>query len=435
MRNWLLALALLTATSPLLASTAREWNDSTRDVWIDGKLDRSVQALSTTSPRMLALVCGDEVVILDAEAKNISRAKKRDFTFAADRTKATSAETAREPIGTFARPDNATYFAQVDGKAILVTAHQSPAGPLSMEQLWETVPVWRAIADAYKPDEKTIARLRAITEPVKLEVVLATWCGDSKYHVPRLLRAVELANNPNVTVALIGVGPDFTTPMSVVQTQNITNVPTVIVHRNGRELGRMNETPAAATVEEDIADIIAGTQKPHPGRIARRNKLVEGTYVWRGRHAARERFELYDTDKDGLVAHSVIRRGNDTIETWASLDKDRRPVYAEVTYRVNGELTRVRSRRNGDEWTSTSRGANGIIEQTLLAPTAFLTPATALYGFASQEAFVIRDDVAHGIGSMAHVAFSVKGDGSALRLPKVVKFADGSSRRLVEVRR
>jgi hypothetical protein len=437
MPTLLLALALVSATSPLFSSSSpREWTDSTRDVWLDGKLDRNVQTLSSTAPRMLAIVCGEEVVILDSDAKSVSRAKKADFTFTADRTKATSAEIPREAVAPLARPDGSTYFAQVDGKAILVTAHQSPSGAMTVEHLWDTVPVWRSIADAYKPDDKTVARLRAITEPVRLQIVLATWCGDSKYHVPRLLRAVELADNPNLVVELIGVGPDFTTPMEVVQKEHITNVPMVIVRRGDREVGRMMETPAAATAADEIADIVAGEQKPHPGRITRRNKLAEGTYVWRGRKKARETFELYDTEKGGLIAHSVISRGADTIETWAALDKDRRPVSAEVTYRVDGKLTRVRSRRDGDRWISISRGGDGgIIEQTLLVPDSFVTPATALYGYATKEAFIIRDDVPTGIGAMAGIEFHAKAHDTDLRVPQIVKFADGSSRKLISLRR
>src|SRR5688500_15964137 len=70
---------------PATASTApREWRDSIRDVYIDGKLERSAQTLTSSSPRMIAVVCGEEVLLLDPETQAVSRAPKSEFTFAAD---------------------------------------------------------------------------------------------------------------------------------------------------------------------------------------------------------------------------------------------------------------------------------------------------------------------------------------------------------------
>src|SRR5688500_8021645 len=82
-------LAILFLSSALTAAP-REWRDSIRDVYIDGKLDRNAQTLVTSSPRMFAIVCGEEVVLFDPESKAVSRAAKSDFAFAADRTIATT---------------------------------------------------------------------------------------------------------------------------------------------------------------------------------------------------------------------------------------------------------------------------------------------------------------------------------------------------------
>ena len=51
---------LLAAT---IAAAPVTWNDSIRDVYIDGRLDRYAQTLSTSSPRMIAVVCGEEVLL------------------------------------------------------------------------------------------------------------------------------------------------------------------------------------------------------------------------------------------------------------------------------------------------------------------------------------------------------------------------------------
>lgn len=409
-----LAVLLVTNTPTNTPTTTREWRDGIRDVYIDGKLERNAQTLSSSSPRMIAVVCGEEVLLLDPETQEVARAAKSQFAFSPDRMKATTTDLVTVPAGKLVK-SGSTYLAG----SVVVTQHQSKAGPMTVEELYETAPVWRAIAENYQPDEALVQRLRGIDAPVKLEVVLATWCGDSRQHVPRLLKTLSEAANPNITVELIGIDSEFHQPMDVIAGRNITNVPTVIVSREGRELGRMNETPASATVEEDICDIVAGTPKPHRGRIGERGALLSsGTYVLRDarkRIEGTEVFEVYEN-----ATHSTITRRDGTIvETWAT------PVYVEVTTRA-GKLTRTRFRRDGETWTAISRGANGIIEQTVAAPAAFVSPATVSYAAAreAKRVFVVPE---LGMGTVAAVDVRV----APGAVPRFVRFEDGSSRTLM----
>ena len=311
--------------------------DGNRDVYNGGELDRNAPTLTASSPRLIAVVCGDEVLLLDPEKLTVTRAPKSQFTFNADRTSATIPALATEPAGKLVKTDDATLLAHLEDRTLLVTAHQSKAGPMTMEELYETAPVWRSIADVYEPDAALVERLRAIDAPVTLQVVMATWCGDSRQHVPRLLKSVALANNANIRVEIMGIGPEFTTPMDVIVGENITNVPTVIVRREGRELGRFVETPASATVEEDVASIVAGRPKAHAGRYGRGALLTSGTYQLRDakrRHEGTERFELYARPGGGVIAHSLIGKRNGTsVETWAAIDGDQKPRFVEVTHR------------------------------------------------------------------------------------------------------
>ncbi|HYO79680.1 MAG TPA: thioredoxin family protein [Thermoanaerobaculia bacterium] len=426
----LIALVLAAAISSTPTPTTpapREWRDSIRDVYIDGKLERGAQTLSTSSPRMIAVVCGEEVLLLDPETQAVARAAKSEFAFAPDRVRATSAtDVPRKSAGTLVKTGT-TYLANIDGKSVLVAPHQSPAGAMTIEELWETAPVWRAIADHYQPDGALIERLRAIDQPVKLEVVLATWCGDSRQYVPRLLKSIAAAANPNVSVELIGIDSDFHEPMEVIAGRNITNVPTVIVKSGARELGRFIETPAGATIEDDICDIVNGTPKPHRGRIGRGALLSSGTYVLRDarkRAQGTEAFALYEKPGGGgVVAHSVIARNDGTsIETWAT------PAYVEVTTR--GErMTRTRFYREGEVWTAVSRGASGIVEQVIAAPASFVTPATITYAWSRDAAdvFVVPEQ---GSGSVS----ARRAEVAPGAVPRFVRLADGSTRTLVSAR-
>ncbi|HEX2834462.1 MAG TPA: thioredoxin family protein [Thermoanaerobaculia bacterium] len=408
----------------------REWRDSIRDVYIDGKLERNAQTLTTSGPRMIAVVCGEEVLLLDPEKNEVARVPKKEFTFAADRvTATTSPELTPAPAGSLLAPNDETFVANVGGRSVVVSSHQSPAGPLTVDELWATAPTWRAIAESYEPNETLVARLKAIDEPMQLQVVMATWCGDSRQHVPRLLKSIATANNPNITVELIGVGPEFVTPMETIAGANITNVPTVIVARGGKELGRFVETPANGTIEDDVCDIESGTPKAHPSRYERGALQTSGTYEWRDarrRVEGTERFEIYERPGGGSIAHSVLtKRDGATIETWASIDADRKPRVVEVTHRAR-TATRTRFRRNGDEWSATSRGTTGgIIDQTARGPQAFVAPATITYAWArgASEAYIVPE---RGVGASGTLDVNVA-DGD---VPKWVKFADGRVRTL-----
>lgn len=423
----LIALVLLSAA---LSAPPQNWRDSSHDVYLDGKLDRTAQTLASAEPRMIAVVCGEEVMLFDPDSGKVSRAPKAQFAFAPDRVSATTTELASTEAGTLVKPDPSTLFARVGDHTMLIAAHQSHAGPMTIDELWETAPVWRTIADVYQPDGKIVERLKAIAEPVTLQVVMATWCGDSRQHVPRLLKSIALANNPNITVQLTGVGPEFDDPMQVIGGRNITNVPTVIVERGGREVGRFVETPANGTVEDDVCDIVAGVQKAHPGRYERGALIASGTYLLRdGRRRAQgtEQFELYERPGGGVIAHSSIaKRDGTSVETWASLDADRKPRLLEVTHR-GATTTRTRFRRSGDVWSAHSRGADGgLVDQAVLAPEAFVAPATITYAWArgAHTAYVAPDS---GVGQTKALAVSM----TAEDVPRKVKFEDGSTRVLI----
>jgi hypothetical protein len=425
----LVLLALITGN----AEASREWRDSIRDVYIDGRLDRNAQTLTTSSPRLIAVVCGEDVLVFDPEQQTLSRMPKTNFAFNADRTVATTANDGTgDLVTTVVKPDPSTLLATMNGRSILLTSHQSKAGAMTIEELWETAPVWKAIADVYEPDGAIVDRLRAIQAPVTLQVVLATWCGDSRQHVPRLLKSIARAANPNITVELTGVGPEFE-PMELVTNENITNVPTVIVRRDGREIGRFVETPAGAAIETDVADIVAGTPKRHPGRIERGALLASGTYLLRNnrrRSEGVETFELYERPGGGTIAHSMIARNDgSSVETWASIDAEKVGRFVEVTHRA-GTTTRARYRRSGEEWLGHARGASGgIVDQTVYAPAAFVTPATITYGWArdAARAYVIPEI---GAAGTRPVRFQVRGDA----VPRYVRLEDGSERVLVNRR-
>lgn len=447
MRRLLPALLLLSA---LPAIAELKWNDTLRDVYVHGTLTRDGQTL-VHEHRLAYLPPAGDAWIFDRDTHELLSAGRALFAFNDDRTAATTPDTfPTQRLGTFAMPDDSSYL----GNAVLIYPHQSHAGPMSEETLWATAPVWKSIHDHYTPDAAVVEKLRT-AKPARVTVFFATWCGDSKRAVPRLLKALHEANNPLLQVDLYGIGPEFLTPLETVRDQRLTNVPTMIVERGRNEIGRVVETPVTATVEQDVAMMLAGeTLPPHPGRYERKALLASGHYEIRDarRERATETWELWETKDGGLLAHSLIvpaKMPTKTIETFAGLDAHRAPDFVEVTRRDGDHVVRTRAYGDKAKWTVRARGdERGLVEQTCCPPKTLLLPATLTYGwplFAGDgevDAFVMDSSGAIGALETARVAkqtvaartlgYKVKTD-SALNVPLSVTFSDGSERRLLDI--
>src|SRR5262249_13954804 len=154
---------------------------------------------------------------------------RRAFRLSADGAGADLDSAAKlEHLGRFQKVDAvATTFAS-GGHVYLIARHQGVYGEIDEARLWETVPVWKRVADAYTPEAATIAGLKRISTPVRLTAVFGTWCGDSKEFVPRLLKAVHDAGNPKISVRLVALDLDFRRPADVIQGRRIINVPTIL---------------------------------------------------------------------------------------------------------------------------------------------------------------------------------------------------------------
>jgi hypothetical protein len=372
-------------------SAALKWNDSTRDVYIDNELDRAAQVLVCDSPSRLALISPslERAIVLDVNERTVGSVAKNAFDFAADRTTATSEDNApATKLGKFTRVDGPVYAFTVDGKLVLIRSHPGATGEMTADKLWETVPIWRAVMDNYRANAKAVAEIKASKTTTAVTLVLGTWCSDSKNYIPRLMRALRDASNDKIQVKLVGVDSQFHKPVDTVQPRRITNVPTVIVERDGDEIGRIVETPASKTIEEDLAAILSGRQLVHNGRTERGPKLASGAYSYRdqtGKEFGKEEFELFSTTEGGYLVHSRITSADLTTEVFQKIDARRRPSFAEITKMRGTDRTRTRFSFDGETMTVRMRGSiSGVVSQTIEVPARFYlsTPAMASEGWA-----------------------------------------------------
>jgi hypothetical protein len=138
-------------------------------------------------------------------------------------------------------------------------------GKTTPEALLAITPEWQAIYEGYKPDQEVLDslhdRANSLRGELEVEVILGTWCGDSRRQVPKYLKVWDLMGRNLFRSSFAGIDRTKKNPSDVVTGKDIQWVPTFIVYRNGAEMGRIIETPKLS-VEEDLEAILAERLEP-----------------------------------------------------------------------------------------------------------------------------------------------------------------------------
>ena len=365
------------------------WRDSTRDVYVDGRLDRGVQVLSADSGRRLALLLPDskKALLVDRESSTFSIVPRKAFHVATDgMTADLSPDAVAKPGGTAQKVDTSSTILFWKRKTVLVARHQGLVGEIDERTLFSTVPAWGRSMESYQPAAAAIDRIAKETRRVSMTVVFGSWCGDSKEFVPRVLKSIHAAANPRLSVRLVALDNDFLHPQDVIANRRIINVPTVIVDGEEGEMGRITETPAGKTMEEDIAAILTGLPGEHEGRYERGAELARGTYLYRDASGKRgeERWTIFGRSDGGRLVRSQIEIGDLAVEVFQGTDAAGKLKFAEITKRQGEAVERARFFVEGDHLTGRLRGREaGILQQDLVLPPsfAFAAPAIAASGW------------------------------------------------------
>jgi thiol-disulfide isomerase/thioredoxin len=107
----------------------------------------------------------------------------------------------------------------------------------------------------YVPKSDPIQEIHNCSQPVEVKVIFGDWCKDSKKHVPAFIKTMEFADNKAIQVVFINVDRQKKEPSDLIKDLQIESVPTFIVYSNGKEIGRIVETPKVS-IENDLANLL-----------------------------------------------------------------------------------------------------------------------------------------------------------------------------------
>ena len=113
----------------------------------------------------------------------------------------------------------------------------------------------------YSVDQSLVEELKPLLQDVDITLFMGTWCGDSKRETPRIYKILDAAGKTQ-DIELITVDRAKTTPQGLEEGKDIKRVPTLILSKDGKELGRIVEYPIES-LEADMLKILKGEPYKH----------------------------------------------------------------------------------------------------------------------------------------------------------------------------
>ncbi|RZT97417.1 hypothetical protein EV201_2087 [Ancylomarina subtilis] len=110
--------------------------------------------------------------------------------------------------------------------------------------------------EAYKIDANLLSELRKKKlSGLKMKLILGTWCHDSHQQVPRLIKLFEAIKFPLSNLEMFAMDTYKKAPGIDIKALDVKLVPTLIIYKGSRELGRIIESPKVS-LEADLLEIL-----------------------------------------------------------------------------------------------------------------------------------------------------------------------------------
>jgi thiol-disulfide isomerase/thioredoxin len=132
-----------------------------------------------------------------------------------------------------------------------------PLGYLTRQEILSGKKIFDLHYVEYVPKSDPIQAIHNFPGTAEIKVIFGDWCKDSKKHVPAFIKSMEFADNKNIKITYINVDREKKEPADILSGLNVEKIPVFIVTTNGKEIGRIVETPKVS-VEQDISDILMG---------------------------------------------------------------------------------------------------------------------------------------------------------------------------------
>ena len=108
--------------------------------------------------------------------------------------------------------------------------------------------------DAYTPDSSVVNIFKKSS--ARFVVFGGTWCDDTQFILPRFFKILEQASITDERITFFGVNRNKESLANISAIFSVTNVPTIIVMKDGKEAGRLVEYGKTGNWDKELAEII-----------------------------------------------------------------------------------------------------------------------------------------------------------------------------------
>ncbi|MEO7923666.1 MAG: thioredoxin family protein [Chitinophagaceae bacterium] len=113
----------------------------------------------------------------------------------------------------------------------------------------------------YTPNALALSSLKKNADSIQLLVFMGTWCEDSHFIIPKFFALTDAAGFSQDRITLVGVDRQKKTLSHLSEALNVTNVPTIIVLKKGKEAGRVVEFGKYGVFDKELGEIIEAIDK------------------------------------------------------------------------------------------------------------------------------------------------------------------------------
>ena len=110
--------------------------------------------------------------------------------------------------------------------------------------------------EEYTPEATVVEAFKGAKDSVRILAFSGLWCDDTKFIIPRFYAITDAAGMDSSRIVMLGVDRDKKTIEKMAETFDVTLVPTLIVLKNGKEVGRVVEYGKTGEFDKELAAIM-----------------------------------------------------------------------------------------------------------------------------------------------------------------------------------
>lgn len=109
---------------------------------------------------------------------------------------------------------------------------------------------------SYTPPADVVQTMHNAHGKKQIVIFGGTWCSDTQFILPKFFKLQEQSSFPDAAISFFAVDRSKKTIGGITDAFKITNVPTIIVMQDGKEIGRIVEYGKTGQWDKELAELL-----------------------------------------------------------------------------------------------------------------------------------------------------------------------------------